>query len=314
MKKTYRLIARSLILMISLSVPSYGWNNRGHMMVAGVAYKKLTKKTRDRVDALLLLNPDRENWFELIPEGTSIARTNMMLFMIAATWPDRIKGHPDYFSDGTGGGNIPPTDGTADRNTGYDDFARHKYWHFVDIPFSLDGTTLPEIITPNAMDRIDAFRAVLASDASDELKSYDLSWLLHVIGDVHQPLHCLARITASKPKGDDGGNAVKLTSPANLHSFWDGVIGRGDTPATAINALSSVPAPNVSQANNVTTKDWIDESFNMRSFIYKNPPIGPGTGPFTLDADYRAKAKTRALRRIALAGARLAKILNNELK
>jgi hypothetical protein len=131
---------------------------------------------------------------------------------------------------------------------------------------------------------------------------------------VHQPLHCIARFSASSPKGDDGGNKVKLTSPANLHSLWDGIIGRGETPATAINALSSLPTPNASQANKLNTKDWIDESFNMRSFIYKNPPIGPGNGPFTLDTDYRTKAKTRALRRIALAGMRLANILNNELK
>lgn len=83
------MIACSLALMIALSVPSYGWNNRGHMMVVAVAYIKLNENTRKRVDALLLLNPDRENWFELIPESMSLAKTKMMLFVVAR--PGRIE-------------------------------------------------------------------------------------------------------------------------------------------------------------------------------------------------------------------------------
>src|ERR1700754_2309923 len=143
MKKTSRQIACSLALMIVLSMPSYGWNNRGHMMVAAVAYQKLTQRAKDRVDIILMSNPDRENWFDLIPEGTSLARTRMMIFMIAATWPDRIKSDSAYHSDGTHGGNRPPADqALATQNTGFDDFAQHKYWHFVDRPFTQDGTAL----------------------------------------------------------------------------------------------------------------------------------------------------------------------------
>jgi hypothetical protein len=106
----------------------------------------------------------------------------MMAFMIAATWPDRIKSNPDYHNDGPDGGNRPPDDGTANNNVGYTDFARHKYWHFVDLPFSLDGTALPQVPVPNAQTRITDFRAVLASSSPDPLKSYDLSWLLHLAG------------------------------------------------------------------------------------------------------------------------------------
>jgi hypothetical protein len=53
----------------------------------------------------------------------------------------------------------------------------------------------------------------------DKLKSYDLSWLLHLVGDLHQPLHSTTRVGATDLDGDDGGNGVKLTSPANLHTF-----------------------------------------------------------------------------------------------
>src|SRR5262249_45533502 len=126
MKDSYRHIALTLILIVALNVPATAWNTRGHMMVAGVAYQKLTQATKDRVDPLLLLNPDRDNWLALIPARTSTAKTKMMLFMIAATWPDRIKSDPDYHTDGTHGGNRPPTDGSGDNNTGYDDLARHN--------------------------------------------------------------------------------------------------------------------------------------------------------------------------------------------
>jgi hypothetical protein len=59
----------------------------------------------------------------------------------------------------------------------------HKYWHFIDTPFTIDGTALPAIPTPNAQERIALFRTVLASTSADPLKSYDLTWLLHLVGD-----------------------------------------------------------------------------------------------------------------------------------
>jgi len=139
-----------IVLAVALLVPQYAltWNGRGHMMVAAVAYHKLNQGTKERVDALLQLNPDRDNWLDLIPVGTSPSKRKMMVFMIAATWADRIKSDPDYHTDGTHNGNRPPNDATAGQNIGFDDLARHKYWHFVDEPFSDDHTALPAVPTP----------------------------------------------------------------------------------------------------------------------------------------------------------------------
>jgi S1/P1 Nuclease len=235
-----RLFPIVLAMVLLMSQSAFSWNSRGHMMVAAVAYQKLNQATKDRVDALLRLNPDRDNWLDLIPAGTSVPKRKMMIFMIAATFSDRIKSDPDYHTDGTHNGNRP-TDGPASQNIGYDDLARHKYFHFVDLPFSDDHTALPPVPTPNAQTQIAAFRAVLAATSSDpnldKLKSYDLSWLLHLVGDVHQPLHSTTRVSTTKPDGDDGGNGLKLTSPANLHTFWDDVLGSGNAPSTALNAI-----------------------------------------------------------------------------
>jgi hypothetical protein len=257
----------------------------------------------------------RDNWLDLIPASASAARRKMMIFMIAATWVDRIKGDPDYHTDGSHNGNRPPNDPSTSQNIGYDDLARHKYWHFVDLPFSQDHTELPAVPMPNVQTQIAAFRAVLASNRPDALKSYDLSWLLHLIGDVNQPLHCVTRVSAAKPEGDDGGNGVKLVSPSNLHSYWDGVLGGGNAPSTALNAISTLPNAPAAAANDLNVEHWIEESFGAaKQTAYKKPPIGAGAGPFTLSQSYKTAARKLAEKRIALAGARLAKILNEDLR
>src|SRR5215813_10305212 len=113
----------TIVLAVALLVPQYAltWNGRGHMMVAAVAYQKLNQSTKDRVDALLQLNPDRDNWLDLIPASAPPAKVKMMVFMIAATWADRIKSDPDYHTDGTHNGNRPPKATSASQNIGYDD-------------------------------------------------------------------------------------------------------------------------------------------------------------------------------------------------
>jgi hypothetical protein len=318
-KFTFRALVFSLLLTAVLSVNSYSWSATGHMVVAFVAYKNLKPDIRARIDTLVALNPKIDQWRAMIPAGTSAADAKMMLFMIAATFPDQIKGDGEHHADGTDGGNTPPTDGTAARNIGYSDTAMHKYWHFIDMPFSQDGTPLINPSVPNAKTQIPVFRAVLASTASDALKSYDLVWLLHLVGDVHQPLHATSRFSRVLPKGDNGGNSVSICSPQcgnnELHAFWDGIFGTTSNPKRAITVGKGLqPAPQ-NLANDLDESDWINESFGFaKTVVYKQPPIGNGKGPFTITASYRSTAITVASKRVALGGARMANILNNELK
>ena len=320
MKRTLRLTVALLLLTVVCSQPMYAWSDPGHMAVAYVAYQRLTPAKRARVNALIRLNPKYNEWVHTLPHGISQSARNRMVFMIAATWADQIKGDHEHVSDGPSGGNRPPSDGTADANTGYQDQAMHKYWHFIDLPFSTDGTPTTPPETPNALTQMAAFRAVLASTtAADELKSYDLVWLMHLVGDVHQPLHATARFNQQSPAGDDGGNAVTVCNPqcgGKLHAFWDGLLGseRSPSPNLVINRARTLPAPNATLATDVNAQDWIDESFSIaKSSVYRSP-IGAGNGSFTITANYRNNAKRIAKQRIALAGARLAAILNDELQ
>ena len=308
----------ALLSIASGIQPASAWNDRGHMSVGYVAYKRLQPATRDRVNALLKLNPKYNAWAAKVDQqmpNASPDDRNLMVFMLATTWADEIKRDRSYKQDGTQGGNRP--DGSPDpgRNTGYDDLLMHKYWHFIDTPFSTDGTPLPPIPTPNAQERIALFRTVLASSSPDELKSYDLVWLLHIVGDIHQPLHAATRASQPDPEGDAGGNLVKLDcAKCELHFFWDDLLGTENDLKTVVKGARKLPKAKVSLGAKMDEKDWVAEGFQEAQQTVYAPPVGPGNGPYTLTLEYKKTAGKLAKQRVALAGTRLAKLLNDELK
>ncbi|HKI26710.1 MAG TPA: S1/P1 nuclease [Candidatus Sulfotelmatobacter sp.] len=323
---TFARATLCLILFTLLPASLMAWGPIGHMTVAYVAYQQLTPAAKARVRDLVKLNPDYMNWEKQIPAGTSAEEHDRMIFMIASVWADDIKGEPQYSDDGSEGGNAPGAGAASSQNVGYSDLLRHKYWHFIDTPFSPDQTSLPPVPAPNAQTQIVAFRAVLASSQPDDLKSYDLVWLLHLIGDVHQPLHAVARVTQSHPRGDAGGNLVKLFGDAapNLHSYWDELPGYdckfcNDRVQCVNRAIvlgrSLSPAP-AKAARNLDTAAWVRESSDLaRARVYQDP-IGTGDQPSTIvpGSPYETQSYKLARERVALAGARLAEVLNQELK
>jgi len=309
----------SLLALLALYVvpaPAYCWNDFGHMAVAGIAYKQLKPQVRQRADRLVQLNPSYSVWLAALGSTVPEQDKNMMLFMLAATWPDAIKGDSSYQSDGLDSGYRP--DGiTSSINAGYSDKLLHKYWHFVDLPLSPDKTKLLPVPSPNAETEIAVCRSTLASTSSDELKSYDLNWLLHLVGDLHQPLHCVNRITKELPDGDSGGNAVKIYDsdpPTLLHSFWDEILSSERNPASVIPFIAALPAASARQAGNLKVEKWVKESFALcKSKVYV-APVGISSRVEKLTPEYKQSALRVAKQRVALAGARLANILNAELQ
>jgi hypothetical protein len=319
--KGFLFIAAILVLAAVAPPRACGWDSLGHMAVAYVAYQQLTPQAQARANALIKLNPKYGEWSGWVPATATPADKDMMIFMLAATFADEIKGDSSYTSDGSANGNRPDGSPNPGANTGYPDKLMHKYWHFVDTPFTTDGTALPPIPTPNAQERITLFRGVLASASDDALKSYDLTWLLHLVGDVHQPLHCATRVSSTEPNGDNGGNLVKVSCtgcPNELHAFWDDLLGPGASAQTlikpAIKAAKKVPAADPALAAKSDEKDWIAESFQAAQQTVYTTPVTAGNGPFALNSAYKKAAKKLAGKRIALAGARLANLINNELK
>ena len=297
------------IVLICLIQSAYAWNGYGHMVVAAVAYDQLTTESKARVTALLKMNPEYSSWVA----DASPEYKDQIAFMRAATWPDYIKHAAGYSNDGE-----KPKGAKATQNIGYSDKLMHRYWHYEDLPFSPDGTPLIEPVKPNAETQIKAFRKVLADKhASAELKSYDLVWLLHLVGDVHQPLHATSRFTKDDPNGDRGGNDVALCAKPcrnELHAAWDSILGNSNNPIKAMLYAKKLGEPNAAKAAISGEDKWIKESLEVAETQVYIDPIGAGIGPYTLTKEYRTHARSIAKARVALAGARLANLINEELK
>ncbi|HEX4751193.1 MAG TPA: S1/P1 nuclease [Bryobacteraceae bacterium] len=341
MQKGLGRAVSSVLLCVSLSVPAslWGWGNTGHEAVAYVAWQQLTPATKARVAALLkkvpaikTTIPGYADWVKQLPAGLTPDEKSEYLFMRAATWPDSIKHHGLHDTDD------PPKGVTDDVHVGFTDTASHGYWHFVDTSFASDKDMTPDAPAPNAATQIAALRTFLASDESDTLKAYDLIWLEHLVGDIHQPLHASDRYFNGTH--DAGGNTIKVKmaiemehkftcasarsdAPAELHAFWDDLPGQCPADSAYSDAIAfgkGAPLKNAEAVDDTDPSDWSKESFQMaQSDVYVDP-IGPGLAPtdgtakYVMTDAYHDQALKDAQARIALAGARLAKLLNENLK
>ncbi len=150
-------------------------------------------------------------------------------------------------------------------------FDHTRDWHWVTIP---DGQTYEATEKNPNGDLIGTIERVKASlrDPSTSLTETrrDLRFLIHLIGDLHQPLHV--------GRGDDrGGNSFKLKwmrSPSNLHRVWDSDIIELQQLSFTELAQSLEPVTPVvkNQWQQGTTVDWAHEAMTYRPQIYNVEP------------------------------------------
>src|SRR5260370_25207415 len=130
-KRILPLLVTAMLTLGSVT-SAHAWDSYGHMSVACLAYQKLAPQAKQRADQLLKLNPNFNEWSAWIPAGMSSDETNMVIFMLAATWADEIKSDHSHTNDGTRNGDSPIGSPDPGANAGYSDLMRHKYWHFGD--------------------------------------------------------------------------------------------------------------------------------------------------------------------------------------
>ncbi len=303
-----------LALLLTLCLPVQAWNARGHKTIAAIAYRNLTPEARSRVDRLLALHPEYAEWTSGLPAGEK----GLAAFLQASVWPDRIR---------SGEGGYRPNDCRAPTpNLGYDRRAQNAFWHYRDQGFSTDGTpvSFPNACPEDILTQTIRLQAILGNpEQPDALQSFALVWLVHLVGDMHQPMHSVSRFWAQNRDGDLGGNETRLEplrlepggrEVTSLHALWDNLPGSDDSPAEAT-ALADLltagylrqPVPEPALASR-----WLAESAALGRFFAHSVAPDPSL-PTTVPDAYLTYARSVALHRLALAGYRLADIINRRL-
>ena len=159
--------------------------------------------------------------------------------------------------------------------------------------------------------KIEDFRKVLAdAAAAPEHRNEALRFLVHFVGDMHQPLHCA-------DNNDRGGNEVRVDffgRNMNLHSVWDsGLLGRMPPEDQLFAQLSKhLTEGRARKWGKGGPRDWAEEIHKTAvKVIYGKLPK---TVPVTITADYEKIADAVVKQQLERAGARLAATLNAALK
>ena len=241
-------------------------------------------KTAHRVVAAIadteLSGLSRARVRQILGEGESLDE--------AANWPDEMRADPAPFWQKTA-----------------------SPWHYV----TLNGTSYDHAPPEgDALEALGRFSRILR-DRNSSLadKQLALRFIVHLVGDLHQPLH------AGKCC-DKGGNDVKVTwfgKPTNLHAVWDAQI--VDDEQLSFSELAAKLERHISDREliawwDTNPRDWVSESAAIRDTLYppatpKNP-AGEAAPVAELSYAYVHKFTPVMEQRLAQAGVRLAAYLN----
>jgi len=196
--------------------------------------------------------------------------------------------------------------------------ARTGPWHYVNIPFSAEsyepGRDCPRGAC--AVAAIQRFSEVLAGGADLPERQEALRWIVHLVADLHQPLH-------AGDGWDRGGNdfPVRLgrrKQPTNFHRLWDAdvvgaVLRHRDPPSVARELDSRISSRDAALwASDLDPASWAMESSREARALYQELGRRPADRTILrLPADYPERERRRALVAIEKAGVRLAALLDD---
>ena len=175
------------------------------------------------------------------------------------------------------------------------------------------STAVQRLRLPRLLAKIEDFRKALNDPAiTPDQRREDLMFLIHFIGDMHQPLHCA-------DNKDKGGNDVKVEffgKPTNLHSVWDsGLLDRMGTQERLFGRLLTESTGHAKKWSKGTVEDWAEEAHKAaQKTVYGRLPKAAAGTPVPIGAAYEKKADPLIREQLEKAGARLAAVLNAELR
>jgi hypothetical protein len=271
------------------------WGDEGHEVIGLIADHYLTPTVRARVQSLLAADDTG-----LVPKD--IAHE--------ATWADKYR--------------------DSDRDTTKVRYYQTRSWHFVDLEIEdLDLNRACYGRAPLAagtdasggpaddcvIDKIDQFSEELKSSRTGEReRRLALQFLLHLVGDLHQPLH-------ASDDHDQGGNRKIARLPAapanNLHHDWDTeFVARLGSSGTEIaqKLIGGITDAERTRWARGTATDWALESYAVgKAHAYGLLPAPNGPADYALSDQYVSDATAVTAEQLSKAGVRLAFVLNQAL-
>lgn len=300
----------ALAALAALAARAAAWFDTGHMLVAEMAKMQLPQEHVKAVDRLLL------SWSHDFP--------GMSDMVSSSVWPDHIK---------------CTKEGPACRGLPLTALSAFSAWHYVDLDYNPDHVHIDDAHATGNPSAIWALRQAMRTfslSQSTFALNFMLRFAIHLVGDIHQPLHAARGVFNDTrfgdfPHGDLGGNLLRIKTPwrslTNLHLLWDAAGGlyldewpRVPSVQVSENAsalLREFPRRTLEELNNTdmdcfpTTdcgsvfKRWV---LHVHHLAVKDSYRGVRIDETVSDA-YIQKVREVSRRQLALAGYRLADLL-----
>lgn len=275
------LQASLLVFLPFFAAHALAWSNQGHRLVGELAQRRLTPAANAQVAALLAGEPE--------PSLAGVA-----------SWADTL------------------------RKSSPESYKKTERWHYINFPA---GTCAyrPQRDCPDGncvVGQIERQRAILGDRTQPlQARREALKFLVHFVGDVHQPLHASNRKdkggndfqislrTDLQPEAYAQKNYVDGVMGTNLHSIWDYYIlasERLSTPQYA-DRLAALPWPPKLPSKSTNPADWASESCKLIDAQHLYPK------PHKMDSRYLDAQRPLAERQLRIAAKRLADLLNATL-
>lgn len=294
------------IIVVLLPREAHAWSKAGHMVTGAIAYRVL--KDSDEAALARVLDILREHPFyeqrwrfaiNALP-GNDPDKEGLFLFMHAARWPDDIRNDEDLHC-----GNC----------------------HFVNFRFRpSQPNAAPISIGGQILSAFDDNLEIMTGNAPNDEKAMAISWLFHLVGDVHQPLHSAVLVNQQFPQGDRGGTLFFIRPRQNsltisLHKFWDDLVigserfSRVSNRATELRQRQEFRREALSELSENRFLRWADkESFTLaKRDAYRNGSLQGSTDEndgALLPQNYASTVRPIAERRAVLAGYRISELLS----
>jgi hypothetical protein len=333
MSRSY-VFRASVVFVIAACHASFAWswNAAGHKIVAEIAWRKLDAATQSKVVEILRKHPRFNQDFkprmnsEVGQETTAVK--DHWIFCHAAVWPDIARSQPNFHRDPWHYINLPvfSSEEEADAFGGQ-----------LPVNVSFDPATTSNSKKYNGVQSVKKNLQILTSTSSTgPKKAVACSWILHVIPDLAQPLHCSALFSAELfPTGDHGGGRIDARDPnwpddedpETLHHVWDRQLGTDsafdDVTEKAGNLINEYPAEFNASFVALPVDVWATEGQQLaiqwayaplmdavREAEDSNDPLDR----IELSDEYLSAAQKVAERQAVVAGVRLAGVLKQTVQ